>query len=424
MPTTDRRQGGFALVAVVGALTVLGVVVLEFAYSTGVDYAAAANARDDMRAHFVARSVMNLSRLVIKVQKDILDKNRRQLAQLGLPDVQIGDFMSMLESPFCGSKEEVNAMAGLAGVDTAAMKGLGLPFGTCRVETFTSEDGLINANCANGAPARVNSLGASLGALVSPPAFDRLFEERDGDGQFTDRKTFVSAIIDYVDRDEAQWGGGGQPEQYAYESLSEPYRAKNNYIDSVEELKLVRGMDDRRWELFGTQLTVYGGCQINVSAVTSPMLMMSIISYAAKNPQDPVLANPIALWALATRVGQARQLGFAFDDLNQFSTFVKDPDAALGIGTTGGTGAAPAPASPLGTVSTAGLQPVQGVELDAKKLAEIAKAGSRRIYRVVAAAQVGRVEKRIIGVFDTDTTNQNARDPSYAKGSWVYWREE
>ena len=71
-----------------------------------------------------------------------------------------------------------------------------------------------------------------------------------------------------------------------------------------------------------------------------------------------------------------------------------------------------------------GLPPVQGVELDDKKLNEIAKAGRRRIYRVVAAGQVGRVEKRIIGVFDSDMTNQNPRDPAYAKGAWVYWREE
>src|SRR5262249_52551423 len=384
-----------------------------------VDYAAAANARDDMRAHFVARSVMNLGRLVIKVQKDILDKNRRQLAQLGLPDVQIGDFMTMLESPFCGNKEEIAAMAGRAGGAAAAWKVRALPLGPCRVEKFTSDDGLMNANCANGNPATVNALGAGLAAMVSSPAFDRLFEERDGDGQFTDRKTFVSAIIDYIDRDDAQFGGG-QGEQYGYESLLEPYRAKNNYIDSVDELRLVRGMDDRRWDLFGKQLTVYGGCKVNVSAVQSPMMMMSMISYAAKNPQDPVLANPTALWALATRVGQARQLGFAFDDLNQFATFVKDPDAALGIAATGSN---PNP-SPLGAPGSVGLPPVQGVELDARKLADVARAGSRRTYRVVAAAQVGRVEKRIIGVFDSETVNQNARDPAYARGTWVYWREE
>src|SRR5215470_11800157 len=123
----------FALIAVVGVIAVLTIVVTEFAFTTGVDYAAAANARDDMRAHFLARSLVNLSRLVIKVQKDILDKNRRQLASLGLPDVQIGDFMTMLETPFCGGKEELGEMARLANVDAASMKGLGLPFGSCRI---------------------------------------------------------------------------------------------------------------------------------------------------------------------------------------------------------------------------------------------------------------------------------------------------
>jgi Type II secretion system (T2SS), protein K len=419
---TDKQRA-FALIAVAGALTLLGVVTLEFAYSTGVDYAAAANARDDMRAHFVARSVMNLSRLVIKVQKDILDKNRRQLSQLGLPDVQIGDFMSMLETPFCGNKEEINNMAGMAGIDSTGMKGLGLPFGVCRVDSFTSDDGKMNINCANGTAANVNAIGNNLTAMVSPPAFDRLFEERDGDGQFTDRKMFVSAIIDYVDRDEAMWGGGGQGEQYGYESLPEPYRAKNNYIDSVDELQLVRGMDDKRWALFGSQFTIYGGCKVNVGATQSPIMMMSIISYSAKNPQDPVILNPLLLWQLAARVAQARSFGLAFDDLNQFASFVKDPDTALGIGTTT-TPSGTAPKTPMGGMPAAGLPPVQGVELDAKKLGEIAKAGSRRTYRVVAAGQVGRVEKRIIGVFDSEMTNQNPRDPAYTKGSWVYWREE
>jgi hypothetical protein len=419
---TDKQRA-FALIAVAGALTLLGVVTLEFAYSTGVDYAAAANARDDMRAHFVARSVMNLSRLVIKVQKDILDKNRPQLAQAGLPDVQIGDFMSMLETPFCGNKEEITNMAGMAGIDSSGMKGLGLPFGVCRVDSFTSDDGKINVNCANGSAANVNAVGSALTALVSPPAFDRLFEERDGDGQFTDRKMFVSAIMDYVDRDEAMWGGGGQGEQYGYESLPEPYRAKNNYIDSVDELQLVRGMDDKRWALFGSLFTIYGGCKVNVSATQSQTMMMSIIYHSAKNPQDPVVLNPLLLWQLASRVAQARSLGLTFDDLKHFAAFVKDPDAALGIGTAS-TPPGTAPKTPVGGMPALGLPPVQGVELDDKKLSEIAKAGRRRIYRVVAAGQVGRVEKRIIGVFDSDMTNQNPRDPAYAKGAWVYWREE
>jgi general secretion pathway protein K len=403
-----------ALIAVVSALAVITTIVMEFNYSTNVDYASAANSRDAMRAHFLARSVMNMSSLIIKVQRDILDRNRRQLAQLGLPDVQIADFMSMLEVPMCGSKEELADMANLANVDMSGMKGLGLDYGMCRVESFGSEDGKINVNCANGAVATQNGIAAALTGLVNSAAYNPLFEERDGDGQFTDRQTFVKALLDYVDRDEAGFGGSG-PEDYGYESLRDSYRPKNNYVDSVDELQLVRGMDDRKWEVFGPELTVYGGCKINVSATASPIQMMALLFQAAKDPNDPVLVDPMKLYLLAQRVGQARALGMPFSDLNAFINFVADPDAALGLKSTDGTSLA----------AQAGLPPVDGMQLDAQKLAQVATAAPRRTYRVVAAAQVGRVEKRIIGVWDNNVQNQNQRDPgSNPRGNWVYWREE
>jgi type II secretory pathway component PulK len=407
-------QRGVALIAVTAALALITTITMEFNYSTNVDYASAANARDSMRAHFLSRSVMSMAELIMKVQKDILDRQRRNLAALGLPDVQIADFMSMLEVPMCGSKDELADMAALANVDVRGMKGLGLDYGMCRVETFTSDDGKINVNCANGSVPTANALAAALTGLVNNAAYDRLFEERDGDGQFTDRQTFIKALLDYVDRDEAAFASSGQPEDYGYESLREPYRAKNNYIDSVDELRLVRGMDDRKWALFGPELTVYGGCKVNVSATNSPIQIMALLFQSAKDPNDPVLLDPMKLYLLAQRVAQARALGMPFEDLNAFVSFVADPDAALGL------------KSPEGTAMAlqSGLAPVDGIQLDTVKLNQVARAGARRTYRVVAAAQVGRVEKRIIGVWDTETHNQNARDPAYARGTWVYWREE
>jgi general secretion pathway protein K len=420
MRTRTRKhfsKRGIALIAVSAILTVLTVTTMQFRYDTNVDYASAANARDSMRAEFLARSVMNMSVLVIKVQHDLLDRNRRTLAQLGLPDIQISDFMSMLEVPMCGSKEELAGMASLASVDASNIKGLGIDFGQCHVESFTAEDGKVNMNCANGSVATANSIAASLTGLVSSQAFDHIFEERDGDGQFTDRKTFVTALMDYVDRDEAMFGTSGATEDYGYESLKVPYHAKNNYIDSVDELQLARGMDDQRWSLFGPELTVYGGCKINISAVQSPVQMMSLLYQAATDPNDPVLQNPLKLFLLAQRVAQARTLGMPFDDMGGFITFVSDPDAALGLKAAGGAGGATGGAA-------LGLPSVDGISLNKKTLDAIAKVGPRRIYRVVGAAQVGRVEKRIIGVYDTETHNQNMRDPAYGRGTWVYWRVE
>src|SRR5215470_7597086 len=216
-------QRGVALIAVAAVLAILTATTMQFRYQTNVDYASAANARDAMRAQFLSRSVMNMSRLLIRVQK-LLDGQRRQLAALGLPDVQIADFVSMLEVPICGGKSELGDLASVAGIDAGGMKGLGIDYGQCHIETFASEDGKINLNCANGSDQTKLVLGKQLSALVASTAYNKIFEERDGDGQFTDRDTFVKALIDYVDRDDAQFATSGAAEDYGYESLKEPDR--------------------------------------------------------------------------------------------------------------------------------------------------------------------------------------------------------
>jgi type II secretory pathway component PulK len=430
-PTERRRdtrsrkrkiaERGIALVVVSSVLAVIMALTQDFSYDSTIDYSAAANARDEMRAHFLARSAVNLSRLVIKVQHDVIDRNRSMVQQFfGSADVQLADYVPMIMGAFGGGKEEVDSIASAIGnIDTTAIKGLGLPEGTFDVEVST-DDGKINVNCANGQQNTVKQLEAMLIALVAPGVYDRIFEERDGDGQYTDRATFIKALMDWADRDTAAYGANGQPEEYGYESLSDPYEARDNYLDSIDELQLVRGMDDRRWQIFGPSFTIYGGCKVNLGAAQDLGVIAAIIWQTAKNPQDPVLLDPMKFYALVSRVAQARQFGIMFDKPEDFISFVKEPDALLaelfGAGTSGTSSATAA--------QQAGFMPVEGIELDAKKLGDVARTGGRRTYRIKASARIGKVEKIITGIWDSDTINQNPRDPAYAKGTWVYWREE
>src|SRR5215468_536092 len=65
------RQRGVALVAVMIAIAITLVIANEFGTSTSGDMMAAANYRDQMRSHFLARSATSLSELVIRVQQRI-----------------------------------------------------------------------------------------------------------------------------------------------------------------------------------------------------------------------------------------------------------------------------------------------------------------------------------------------------------------
>jgi type II secretory pathway component PulK len=417
-------QRGVALVAVLCALAILGMVVAEFSTDATIDANAAANARDDMQTEFLARSGANLAQLVIQIQTEVADKLRNQIG-----DFQLSDYVGLFMGAFGGGREEVDAMAQLlGGFRGDAIKGLGVAVGGFDVQIST-DDGKINMNCANGSAETQAALKAQLEGLFYFDAFNPIFENPDAEGWRRDRATQALAFMDYIDRGNAVYGQEGAMEDYGYETLPERYKPKNNYIDTIGELKLVRGVDDRLWTLFGDQFTVYGACQVNIGAVDDPKLIASILFLAAKDPNDPVLRDPIKVWTLARAVIDARNLGMIFDKTADFAEFVKNPLGAIGDAYTaaGEAGQTTTPPPNLG-----GQAQIEGIELDTAKLAKIARSGPRRTYRVEVLATVPRgVEgngleytKRLTAVWDTKTTNQNMRDPALTKGAWVFWRAE
>jgi general secretion pathway protein K len=426
------RQRGVALVAVMIAMAITLVITNEFGTSTSVDMMAAANYRDQMRAHFLARSAMSLSELVIRVQQRI--DNVQQLRDSG---IRITDFADQVLLAFCGNAEEVQAAIGLSSSDA---KGLGADVGTCGITgPITTEDDKVNLNCANGNDTTAKTLKSTLDALIYFPAYDPVFEEADADGYRRDRATQAAAIVDYIDADNVHVRDRGTSEDYGYENLKDPYKPKNNYIDTVGELRLVRGVDDRFWTLFGPAFTVYGGCKTNVSAVSNSQLIAALLYLTAKNPNDPMLQDPAKLFTLAGLVAKAKGFGVTFSKLSDFADFVKDPAAQIGmLATKTGTlaGSAASAAVSTGIAGLTGGQKL-GLELDMTKLGQLASAGPRRTYRVEAWGEIERKQKMsdgspvfpairstVSGVWDTKVVPQNVRKPPVPKGAWVYLRED
>jgi general secretion pathway protein K len=415
------RQRGVALVAVMVAIAITLVVTNEFGTSTNVDMLAAANYRDQMRSHFLARSAASLSELVIRVQQRM--DNVQQLRDAG---IRITDFADQVLLAFCGNPEEVQAAIGLTSSDA---KGLGADIGTCGiVGQITTEDDKINLNCANGPDATAKTLKSMLDALIYFPAYDPVFEEADAEGYRRDRNLQAAAIVDYIDADNVRVRDRGTTEDYGYENLKDPYKPKNNYIDSLGELRLVRGVDDRFWTLFSSAFTVYGGCKTNVCALSNVQQIAAVLYLTAKNPNDPVLQDPAKLFTLAGLVAKAKQFGMSCTKLSDFADFVKDPAAQLDArDKQNGTGQGSAP--PSGQKL--------GLELDMTKLGQIASAGPRRTYRVEAWGEIERKQKMadgspvfpairttITGVWDTKVVPQNVRKPPVPKGAWVFLRED
>jgi general secretion pathway protein K len=370
---------------------------------------------------------------VIQLQTQV-DKARAQIGP-----VQITDYADQLILPFCGDNEQVQDAIGFS---TADMEGLGADVGTCGFNgPFETEDNKINLNCAN-SPAMAAIIKSALEALVYFQAYDPIFEEADAEGWRRDRQTQVNALVDYIDRDSTRGvaapGVAGGGEDYGYESLKDRYEAKNTYVDTLGELKLVRGVDDRFWSVFGNAFTIYGDCKINLAAVTNPQLIAAVLmlSVAKDKQNQPTYLDPRKLFMLAGIVAKAKQLGESFEKADEFVTFVKDPNAA--VMSIAGSGGLAGSAASQALTSGLGLPPGEkvGLEIDAKLLAQIATFEPRRTYRIEAWGEIERKQKMsdgspvfpairttITGVWDTKVVPQNVRKPM-PKGAWVYLRED
>ena len=449
----SRKQRGVAMLIVLTWLALMISVIGEFTYGTSVDAAQAANARDELRAHYLARSSVSLSRLLIKIQQQFIDPVMGQVQKmltsamgssttngtggstgssapptLGF-SLRVTDYASSLMGFFSGSKDEVAGLGSLIGIDTTNVKGLGLKSGTFDAQ-ITSEDGKIDINCGSGvASDRGKQLIVYrlLMGLMYSRRFDRLFSDADATGNFALRTDVARAIIDWADGDEQMFSpeGGSNSEDYRYDAHADPYRAHNNSYDTIEEVKMVRGVSDGFMEAFQPFLTVYASdpnCKVNLGAISNKEsgdctpLVMAVIRAAAtpdplKPPADPTIFDDAILYPLASILCD-RASTAGFDSLNTITSLLANPQTAV------------LPDDPRYRM----FQGMKPLAVDAGALGSVAYVGTPRVYRVAATGESGRVKKKITAIIDTGRTLENplTLTPQSEKAAGVlqYWREE
>lgn len=419
-PASARHRAGVAILMVVTAIALCLVLVNDFGTRTQVDKLGARNNLDQVRAHFLARSGLNLADLMLRLQKKI----EQFEDQLG--PIQLTTYADTFIAAFGGDAEQVE---GAVGVSLGETKGLGVSFGSFGVR-MTPVDGKINVNCAaSQAASNTRVVRSALQGLLFPNAFDPVFEEEDAEGWRRDRATQIDAIMDYIDKDQDRGEQRAGAEDYGYENLKDRYKPKNNAIDSVAELKLVRGVDARFWALFGTAFRTLGACEVNLRVADDPKILLAVIQLAAKVPEQVDLGNA---WQLAQLWLQAVQLGLVQATNDEFRAFIADPKTALAP-PTGEAGATPTSATPTPTLT---VPPnLVGVELVREKLNAIAKAGPARVYEVEVYGEVARggalnpLRRTIRGTWDQEFRMQESRvakkfPPGKNNGTWLYLREE
>jgi general secretion pathway protein K len=311
----SRREQGVALLLVLGVIAVITVFVAELSGNASTALQVAVTDRDRIQAEYLARSGLNMTRLLIAKEPDI----RKVVAPIysmmlghGPPQLNVWNFADQLLMPFANPKASAGELSKQSGIDFSQMQGIVTIAGTFEVISIP-ENSMINMNKPlfwQGDEARTSlamQLYALTGGYQNQSPYDALFNKPDPDGQLTSRLDIVSDVIDWWDEDEQRTvfdpgasrvqSSGSEDDIYA--RYSEPYRVKNSAYDSLDELRLVRGFTDDFWATFvepdpddprTRQLTIYGSGAVNPNESRAEVLWSRVCSFVSNQPlcQDPL----------------------------------------------------------------------------------------------------------------------------------------
>lgn len=238
MPKSDER--GVALLLALLVLALLVALILEFDADARREYRDAAAFRDNFKATVLSRAAAQAARAVL--QQDLLR------------DKQAGQFYDALTDLWAFPIEKYAIGDGML---------------TAQIE---DEGGKLNLNdlAAGGDP---NARKAKLLRVK------RLFE------LLQVNPDLVDAIVDWVDADDVPEAAGA--ETLYYQSLRPAYRAANGPLQTVRDLRLIKGMTPEIVERLLRYVTVYpkeGESKVNVN--TADMIVLQSL--------DPRISQSVA----------------------------------------------------------------------------------------------------------------------------------
>lgn len=364
-----RRQRGMAMVLVVVAIAILTAVGTDFAYNQRVDLQLATNQRDSVKAYYLARSGIALSRLLLRFQKQVDNIKLPNIAGM-LSQLTGGGAAAPGQAPFTptslnlqlwrAAKVDCHLLQGMVhaggtGEDglegsggkfqfdeefpglAAAQKSKG--FGDlkgCFNAQISDEEEKLNLNQLDATQLTGRAAATRMLSLFADKRFEFLFEDEDSNRVKTSPQDLLIAIRDWVDEDETQsalnltgdgevFQNGFSDEAGAYDRYEPRYEPKNARMDSLAELYRVHGVNDQIMAAFGDKLTVYPdiNARLNVNTDDPMMLYLAILSVADPLAPDPRLQNPVFVQELIEQIRQARMFSFIGMSVSDFVNVVQ-----------------------------------------------------------------------------------------------------
>jgi general secretion pathway protein K len=236
-----RSESGVVLIVVLIVVAILTTLVVDLIYFTQINTEITANSRDAMKAQYIAKSGVYIVAGTIKNE----------------------------------SLENLTSIAGVLGDQNGNSEG----YWTITIPSLPVGDGIASVGVVDErSKVNLNALVNQITNQVDRQVLvelTELFRMAGVDNGKSSR--FISSLINWLDhpisgqQNNDQDPNGAKAEFYA--KLPNPYQIKDGPLDSVEEIRLINGMDDEFFNEIKDYVTVYPtDKKINFS--TAPKIVM------------------------------------------------------------------------------------------------------------------------------------------------------
>ena len=243
----DRNgEKGLVLILVLIIVAILTVLVADFTFSTHIDLEISKNSLNDIKAQYIAKSGITVISSTMKTN------NLEELSELA----------SLVEGVELGEGQEA--------------------LWSFTVPSFPVGDGVVSLKVED-ERSKIN-----LNSLVNPSsnkmdfqvftALTELFRFLEVEDEKS--SLFINSLVNWLDRGLV----GAQNDQRSqgankgfYNSLENPYEIKDGQLDSVEEIRMIEGMDEDFYEKIKDYVTVYPQNKfVNFSTASKPVIMATL----------------------------------------------------------------------------------------------------------------------------------------------------
>jgi len=278
---------GIAIPMVLVCVVLVTIMVIEFSFNQRLSRSLAYNDYETLRSEYLAKSALNISTLRIKIFKE-LGKNK----SLPIPEnmlnmiwnipliYPIDALLSLLGAGDEDDDDEEAKIPAEPAIEGSFQASIS-PVNGMNINFLLDDSYLLGVKSDKAAgdinkelrEVNLDDFREKLRERFNSKLEEEEFGRKYGSEDFEE---LIGNVIDWIDTDSDPEVGGS--EDAYYQSQKEPYKAKNGYLDTMDEAYLIKGMRDDFFDIVMNGYNIYAEDSFTLEDLVKNEGMMKYLS--------------------------------------------------------------------------------------------------------------------------------------------------